>query len=144
MTFEEIDAQDLSRTGMISTYDRLLTSRLSPELSSAASFTTTVRFSDVVEPEVGVDTLLERMRSMSEREEEFSIEEQTKRFLHVECDKAIIELANTPVQSQPTDLSQFVEDPEFLYQDFQRRGESTDIPTFRVQVEIWTKIIVML
>jgi len=83
-----------------------------------------------VEPEVGVDILLERM---SEREEEFSVEEQTKRFLHVECDKAI-ELANTPVQSQPTDLSQFVEDPDFLYQDFQRRGEITEIPTFRVQV----------
>jgi len=88
---------------------------------------------DLVEPEVGVDILLERMRSLSEREEEFSVEEQTKRFLHVECDKAI-ELANTPVQSQPTDLSQFVEDPDFLYQDFQRRGEITEIPTFRVQV----------
>ncbi|XP_059490967.1 sestrin-3, partial [Neocloeon triangulifer] len=91
---------------------------------------------DLVEPEVGVDILMERMKSLSEREEEFSIEEQTKRFLHVECDKAI-EIANTPVQSQPTDLSQFVEDPDFLYQDFQRRGEMAELPTFRVQDYSW-------
>lgn len=129
-------AQEFSRAGKTSAFGRLLSSQFNDELSSAAPFTPTVRFSDVVEPEVGVDTLLERMRSMSEREEEFSIEEQTKRFLHVESDKAI-EISNTPVQSQPTDLSQFVEDPEFLYQDFQRRGESTDIPTFRVQVQIF-------
>jgi PA26 p53-induced protein (sestrin) len=131
-----VGAQEFSRAGKTSAFGRLLSSQFNDELSSAAPFTSTVRFSDVVEPEVGVDTLLERMRSMSEREEEFSIEEQTKRFLHVESDKAI-ELSSTPLQSQPTDISRFVEDPKFVYQDFQRRGEPADISTFRVQVRIF-------
>lgn len=32
------------------------------------------------------------------------------------------------------DISRFIEDPGFQYQDFAKRGEVSDIPTFRVQV----------
>ncbi|CAA9997940.1 unnamed protein product, partial [Nesidiocoris tenuis] len=81
--------------------------------------------------------LMERMKSLSERSEEYSETEMAKRFEKVESQSA--ELAPLPA---PTDknglqvkaaIGQFVEDPTFLYEDFARRTHSGDIPTFRVQ-----------
>lgn len=94
----------------------------------------------VPEPEVGVETLMARMKSLSERAEEFSPEERTKRFEHVESQSAEELPAQAAVQAAQaqallkSDISQFVEDATFLYQDFAKRGEISDIPTFRVQV----------
>ncbi|BES88051.1 PA26 p53-induced protein (sestrin) [Nesidiocoris tenuis] len=93
------------------------------------------------EAEVGVDMLMERMKSLSERSEEYSETEMAKRFEKVESQSA--ELAPLPA---PTDknglqvkaaIGQFVEDPTFLYEDFARRTHSGDIPTFRVQDYSW-------
>jgi len=87
------------------------------------------------EMEVGVETLMERMKTLSERSQEFSDEERNKRFEHVETQSAelsaALQLKAPPVKP---DISHFVDDPGFTYQDFARRGESSEIPTFRVQV----------
>lgn len=88
------------------------------------------------EPEVGVDTLMERMKTLSERSEEVSAEEHKKRFEHVESQSA--ELSVPLGQRTPPikpDISHFVEDPKFAYVDFAHRG--VQIPTFRVQDYSW-------
>lgn len=88
--------------------------------------------------EVGVDTLMERMKSLSERSEECSETEMAKRFERVECQS--VELAPSEkarlVPVKPS-IGQFVDDPNFLYEDFARRGENSEIPTFRVQDYSW-------
>ncbi|XP_046393938.1 sestrin homolog [Ischnura elegans] len=89
---------------------------------------------------VGVETLMQRMKSLSERAEEFSAEERTKRFEHVESQSAELLLSPAGMNSTTqvkADIGQFVDDPTFLYQDFARRGEMGDIPTFRVQDYSW-------
>jgi len=87
-----------------------------------------------VEQEVGVDMLMQRMKSLSERSEEFSQEEKTKRFEHVENQSVELSPGLEPLTQVKADIGHFVDDPTFLYQDFARRGEVSDIPTFRVQV----------
>ncbi|XP_075217605.1 sestrin isoform X2 [Lycorma delicatula] len=78
---------------------------------------------------VGVETLMQRMKSLSERTEEFSAEEKAKRFEHVESQSAEL-LTSSSIRVQPS-IGHFIEDPDFVYEDFARRGESSDIPTFR-------------
>nr|CAD7452350.1 unnamed protein product [Timema tahoe] len=87
--------------------------------------------------EVGVETLMQRMKSLSERSEEFSQEEKVKRFEHVESQSAELSSGLEPLTQVKADIGQFVDDPTFLYQDFARRGEVSDIPTFRVQDYSW-------
>lgn len=87
-----------------------------------------------VEQEVGVDMLMQRMKSLSERAEEFSQEEKTKRFEHVESQSVELSPGLEPLTQLKADIGHFIDDPTFLYQDFARRGEVSDIPTFRVQV----------
>jgi hypothetical protein len=87
-----------------------------------------------VEQEVGVDMLMQRMKSLSERAEEFSQEEKTKRFEHIENQSVELSPGLEPLTQLKADIGHFVDDPTFLYQDFARRGEVSDIPTFRVQV----------
>jgi hypothetical protein len=45
-----------------------------------------------------------------------------------------------PVLRPKAEISQFIDDAEFIYQDFARRGETSLIPTFRVQV-FWTAMV---
>jgi sestrin len=90
-----------------------------------------------VEQEVGVDMLMQRMKSLSERSEEFSQEEKTKRFEHVENQSVELSPGLEPLTQVKADIGHFVDDPTFLYQDFARRGEVSDIPTFRVQDYSW-------
>jgi len=91
--------------------------------------------------EVGLDALMRRMKSLSERREEFSAEEQTKRYEHVESQSAELGVNGVsgcePVLRPKAEISQFIDDPEFIYQDFARRGETSLIPTFRVQDYSW-------
>ncbi|XP_069680551.1 sestrin homolog [Periplaneta americana] len=90
-----------------------------------------------VEQEVGVEMLMQRMKSLSERAEEFSQEEKTKRFEHVENQSVELSPGLEPLTQLKADIGHFVDDPTFLYQDFARRGEVSDIPTFRVQDYSW-------
>lgn len=97
----------------------------------------------VAEPwaEVGVDTLMERMKSLAERtQEECSESEMAKRFERVENQSAeLLPVAPPlPLADGSSDkccaIGQFVDDPGFLYEDFARRSDASVIPTFRVQV----------
>ncbi|XP_034938779.1 sestrin homolog isoform X2 [Chelonus insularis] len=94
----------------------------------------------VGEQEVGVETLMERMKHLSEKSESYQItqEELSKRFESVETQSA--ELAAAPQRgsfSLDSDIGPFIEDPTFIYQDFAKRGQLNDIPTFRVQDYSW-------
>ncbi|XP_024938340.1 sestrin-1 isoform X2 [Cephus cinctus] len=93
----------------------------------------------VGEQEVGVETLMERMKRLSEKSESYKItqEELSKRFETVESQSA--ELAAAPQRSSilDSDIGHFIEDPTFIYQDFAKRGQLNDIPTFRVQDYSW-------
>ncbi|XP_047357757.1 sestrin-1 isoform X1 [Vespa velutina] len=94
----------------------------------------------VGEQEVGVETLMERMKRLSEKSESYQItqEELSKRFETVETQSA--ELAAAPQRSSSildSDIGLFIDDPTFIYQDFAKRGQLNDIPTFRVQDYSW-------
>nr|XP_012221931.1 PREDICTED: sestrin-3 isoform X2 [Linepithema humile] len=94
----------------------------------------------VGEQEVGVETLMERMKRLSEKSESHQItqEELSKRFETVETQSA--ELAAAPQRNTTvldSDIGLFIEDPTFIYQDFAKRGQLNDIPTFRVQDYSW-------
>ncbi|KAG8338100.1 Sestrin-1 [Homalodisca vitripennis] len=92
---------------------------------------------DTGEPEagVGVDTLMQRMKTLSEQTEEFSAEERAKRFERVE--RQSVELGTSAGLRVRPSIEHFVEDPSFMYEDFARRGEDSPIPTFRVQDYSW-------
>ncbi|XP_063984928.1 sestrin-3 isoform X1 [Diachasmimorpha longicaudata] len=94
----------------------------------------------VGEQEVGVETLMERMKRLSEKSESYQItqEELSKRFETVETQSA--ELAAAPQRNSTiidSDIGLFIDDPTFIYQDFAKRGQLNDIPTFRVQDYSW-------
>ena len=94
----------------------------------------------VGEQEVGVETLMERMKRLSEISEMSQItqEELSKRFETVETQSA--ELAAAPQRNSAvidSDIGLFIEDPSFIYQDFAKRAQLKDIPTFRVQDCSW-------
>ncbi|XP_039276386.1 sestrin homolog isoform X2 [Nilaparvata lugens] len=84
---------------------------------------------------VGVDTLMQRMKSLSERSEQFSAEESAKRFEHVESQSVEL-LTRSSVRLKPS-IGHFIDDPDFVYEDFARRGQNSDIPTFRVHDYSW-------
>lgn len=85
---------------------------------------------------VGVETLMERMKSLSERTEEFTGDELAKRFERVESQNVELATGSMSMKVKPS-IGHFVDDPDFLYEDFARRGEVSDIPTFRVQDYSW-------
>ncbi|XP_071865589.1 sestrin isoform X1 [Bombus fervidus] len=94
----------------------------------------------VGEQEVGVEALMERMKRLSEKSKSYQItqEELSKRFETVETQSA--ELAAAPQRSSSvldSDIGHFIEDPTFIYQDFAKRGQLNDRPTFRVQDYSW-------
>lgn len=91
----------------------------------------------ICEMEGGVEILMQRMKSLSEQAHETSQEEMAKRFEKVESQTLEISAGREPVGMPKADISCFIEDPEFQYQDFAKRGEVSDIPTFRVQDYSW-------
>nr|CAG4647128.1 EOG090X07PL [Megafenestra aurita] len=89
--------------------------------------------------EVGLDALMKRMKNLAEHRQEFSAEEQTKRYEHVESQSAelgVVSSAEDAARPKP-EISQFIDEPDFTYQDFARRGSVNLIPTFRVQDYSW-------
>ena len=70
--------------------------------------------------EVGLDALMKRMKNLAEQKQEFSAEEQTKRYEHVESQSAelgVVSSAGEAARPKP-EISQFIDDPEFTYQVF--------------------------
>ncbi|KAH1002887.1 hypothetical protein HUJ04_008921 [Dendroctonus ponderosae] len=88
------------------------------------------------EPEVGITTLMQRMKTLSEQTEECTPVELAKRFENIEVQSAELGVVGPEPQETPADISYFVDDPTFQYQDFAKRAES-DIHTFRVQDYSW-------
>ena len=68
--------------------------------------------------EVGLEGLMRRMKSLAERRQEFSAEEQTKRYQYVESQSAelgVTSAAQGASRPKP-EISQFIQDPDFVYQ----------------------------
>lgn len=82
-----------------------------------------------------VETLMRKMKSMSQQRIDESTLEERARCFESECNGAGIAAATQVLPT--TDLSQFVSDPTFGYQDFARREDVSEIPTFRIQDYSW-------
>ncbi|XP_041354004.1 sestrin-1-like isoform X2 [Gigantopelta aegis] len=90
-----------------------------------------------VDSEGGLETLMLKMRELTEAEEEETTQEELlKRFEKVEIQSAEI-VTSSKVPSPKSDILKFVDDAKFAYEDFAKRGSVTDIPTFRAQDYSW-------
>ncbi|XP_025832819.1 sestrin homolog [Agrilus planipennis] len=89
------------------------------------------------EPEVGITTLMQRMKTLSEKNEKCTQVELTKRFENIEHQSAELGVVGPEPQETPADISGFIEDASFIYEDFAKRNDHDDIQTFRVQDYSW-------
>ncbi|ETN59646.1 P53 regulated pa26 nuclear protein sestrin [Anopheles darlingi] len=92
-----------------------------------------------IRPEVTVDALMQRMKRLSEKNDECSETELSNRFKHVELQAAelpavVMREASAEV---PQQIGRYVDDPGFTYQDFARRGAENIPQTFRIQDYSW-------
>ncbi|XP_031638139.1 sestrin homolog [Contarinia nasturtii] len=88
--------------------------------------------------EVSVDALMQRMRSLSLKQDECSETELNDRFKTVEIQAH--ELPDTIKEliiEIPENINHFIDDPLFTYQEFTRRGVENVPGTFRVQDYSW-------
>ncbi|KAF7266090.1 hypothetical protein GWI33_020542 [Rhynchophorus ferrugineus] len=88
------------------------------------------------EPEVAISTLMQRMKTLSEQTEECTPVELAKRFENIEAQSAELVVVGLEPAETPADISYFIEDLSFQYQDFAKRVEN-NIRTFRVQDYSW-------
>ncbi|KAM8713041.1 hypothetical protein ACLKA7_013369 [Drosophila subpalustris] len=86
---------------------------------------------------ISVETLMERMKVLSQNQDECSEAELSNRFKSVELQTAEL-AAVTPEATVklPPIISHYVEDASFTYEDFARRG-AENINTFRIQDYSW-------
>lgn len=89
-------------------------------------------------PGVTVEALMERMKVLSQKPNECSEAELSNRFKNVEMQTAelstVVSEATTEV---PPIISHYIDDPNFTYQDFARRGAENIPNTFRIQDYSW-------
>jgi sestrin len=86
---------------------------------------------------VGIEILMERMRRLTEEaQEEMTQEELQKRFERVEVQSAELPSSTKP-PCPKADILRYVEDAEFTYQDFTKRGSQGHTSTFRAQDYSW-------
>lgn len=113
---------------------------------AAAAAPTGALAKNAIKQEVSVDALMARMKTLSENQDECSETELSNRFKHVEQQAAELPAAggamggavNAAVIEPPPQISHLVDDAAFTYQDFQRRGNTENIPsTFRIQDYSW-------
>ncbi|XP_072404062.1 sestrin-2 isoform X2 [Chiloscyllium punctatum] len=85
-----------------------------------------------------LEVLIEKMKLLQEgrQDEEASQEEMATRFEREKRESLLVAPADDNESLSPTNLSCFVEDADFGYKDFSRRGEQTP-PTFRAQDYSW-------
>lgn len=89
-------------------------------------------------PSIGVEKLMAKMKVLSEKQVECSEVELNTRFKSVELQTA--ELSTTPQDISievPQNISHYIQDASFTYQDFARRGQETFTTTFRIQDYSW-------
>uniref|UniRef100_A0A182PZI5 Sestrin n=1 Tax=Anopheles farauti TaxID=69004 RepID=A0A182PZI5_9DIPT len=91
-----------------------------------------------IRPEVTVDALMQRMKRLSEKNDECSETELSNRFKHVEQQAAELPpvIREAPAEV-PQQIGRYVDDPGFTYQDFARRGAENIPQTFRIQDYSW-------
>ncbi|XP_075168597.1 sestrin [Haematobia irritans] len=90
------------------------------------------------QPGVTVEALMERMKVLSQKQDECSEAELSNRFKNVEMQTAELPAAATIVPTEiPPVISHYIEDPNFTYQDFARRGAENIPNTFRIQDYSW-------
>ncbi|XP_036330618.1 sestrin homolog [Rhagoletis pomonella] len=90
------------------------------------------------QPNVPVEALVERMKVLSQKQDECSEAELSNRFKSVEMQTAELPAAATEATVEvPPIISHYIEDPTFTYQDFARRGAENIPSTFRVQDYSW-------
>lgn len=85
-----------------------------------------------------IEMLMKRMQDLSEKKKECSETELNNRFKNVELQAS--QLAASPDQSLvdlPPSIGHYVDDPNYTYQDFARRGAENIPHTFRVQDYSW-------
>uniref|UniRef100_A0A1B0FRK2 Sestrin n=1 Tax=Glossina morsitans morsitans TaxID=37546 RepID=A0A1B0FRK2_GLOMM len=89
-------------------------------------------------PSASVEVLMERMKVLSQKQDECTEAELSNRFKSVEMQTAELSTTapQTPVEVPPV-ISHYVEDPNFTYQDFARRGAENIPNTFRIQDYSW-------
>lgn len=88
--------------------------------------------------EGGVEELVKKMQSISQQQQqevEMTPEEVAKRFAKVES--AELPPGIDQVLAPKGSMAKLIDDPEYIYQDFTRRGEACEIPTFRIQDYSW-------
>ncbi|XP_037945260.1 sestrin homolog [Teleopsis dalmanni] len=85
-----------------------------------------------------VEAIMERMKVLSEKQDECSEAELSNRFKNVEMQTAELPAAapETAVEV-PQNISHYIKDPTFTYQDFARRGAENIPNTFRIQDYSW-------
>lgn len=81
---------------------------------------------------------MERMKVLSQNQDECSEAELSNRFKSVELQTAELAAATPPevTVALPPIISHYVDDAAFTYQDFARRG-AENINTFRIQDYSW-------
>ncbi|XP_067124841.1 sestrin-3 [Centruroides vittatus] len=90
------------------------------------------------EKESSVEEIMQKMRYILEqRTQKPNKEERMKCFERVESQNAELPAGVDYCSSLTTDLTRFMDDPDFTYQDFARRGEVSEISTFRIQDYSW-------
>ncbi|XP_055619869.1 sestrin homolog isoform X2 [Toxorhynchites rutilus septentrionalis] len=94
---------------------------------------------DGKQTEVTVDALMQRMKKLSEKNTECTETELSNRFKNVELQAAELPsvVPRESVVEVPQQVSRFVDDPNFTYQDFARRGAENIPQTFRIQDYSW-------
>lgn len=85
-----------------------------------------------------MEALVERMKVLSQKQDECSEAELSNRFKSVEMQTAELPAAAHEAAAKvPPIISHYIEDPNFTYQDFARRGAENIPSTFRVQDYSW-------
>lgn len=93
--------------------------------------------SPTIEPEVAIVDLMQRMKKLSEQTQECTPVELAKRFENIETQSAEIGFVGAEPHDTPADITCFVDEPNFNYQDFAKRADQKNINTFRVQDYSW-------
>lgn len=89
--------------------------------------------------EVTVDALMQRMKKLSENNTECTETELSNRFKNVELQAAELPavVPRDPTTEPPQQIGRYVDDSNFTYQDFARRGAENIPQTFRIQDYSW-------
>lgn len=82
---------------------------------------------------------MQRMKKLSEKSTECTETELSNRFKNVEMQAAELPavVSRESVAEVPQQIGRYVDDPNFTYQDFAKRGAENIPQTFRIQDYSW-------